>query len=83
MENLPRLMLYSRNYCHLCDDMLGALESLRSEFTFSVAVLDVDADAALEQKYDELVPVLVTSDGHELCHYHLDQTKVREYLQKF
>lgn len=75
----PRLVLYSRVYCHLCDDMLAALEPLKAEFDFEVEVVDVDADPLLEAKYDELVPVL-EADGQELCHYHLDHARVRAYL---
>lgn len=63
--------------------MLAALEVLRGELglaAFEIEVLDVDADPALEQKYDELVPVLVDASGNELCHYFLDAAKVREYL---
>lgn len=63
--------------------MLTALDFLRGEFAFTVTVLDVDADPALEEKYDELVPVLVDGDGRELCHYFLDLPKVREYLARF
>ena len=59
--------------------MLAALDALRSEFGFTVDVVDVDADPALEAKYNELVPVL-EADGRELCHYFLDVAKVREYL---
>lgn len=77
-----KLTLYSRTYCHLCDDMLAALETLRSEFVFEVAVVDVDADPSLEEKYDELVPVLADGEGRELCHYFLDLPKVREYLAR-
>lgn len=73
------LVLYGRTYCHLCDDMLAALEPLRSEFDFTVTVVDVDADPALEAKYDELVPVL-EAEGCELCHYFLDIDAVRIYL---
>jgi len=76
-----RLTLYGRGYCHLCDEMLAALESLRGEFGFAVDVVDVDSDAALEQRFGTLVPVLVHA-GTELCHYHLDAGKVRAYLVK-
>jgi hypothetical protein len=63
--------------------MLAALEALRGEAgtpDFGIEVLDVDADPALEAKYNELVPVLVDGEGRELCHYFLDVAKVREYL---
>ena len=75
--------MFSRNYCHLCHDMLAALEVLRSEPgvpRFDIDVVDVDADPVLEAKYNELVPVLVDGEGRELCHYFLDAPKVREHL---
>lgn len=78
----PRLTLYSRGYCHLCDDMLAALEVLRDEYSFDIEIKDVDADPDLEAKYNERVPVLV-ANGAELCHYFLDEPKVREYLVRF
>jgi thioredoxin reductase (NADPH) len=82
LEGAARLTLYGRSYCHLCEDMLAALEAMRSEFRFTVEVLDVDADPVLEARYDELVPVLTVGD-RELCHYFLDVAAVREYLVDF
>ena len=76
-----RLTLYGRSYCHLCEEMLAALEPLRREFGFGVELVDVDADAALEQRFGSLVPVLMHA-GAELCHYRLDTAKVRAYLAK-
>ncbi len=76
---LPILTLYSRGYCHLCDDMRAALELLRGEFGFELKVLDVDADPVLLARYDERVPVL-TAGEQELCHYYLDSAAVRAYL---
>ncbi|MCK9382422.1 MAG: glutaredoxin family protein [Sulfuritalea sp.] len=77
------MRLFSRDYCHLCHDMLAALEALRNEPGvphFDILVTDVDADPVLEAKYNELVPVLTDGEGGELCHYFLDVAKVREYL---
>lgn len=68
--------LYSRSYCHLCDDMLAGLQAMQRLPAFSITVVDVDADPVLTEKYDELVPVLAAriGDGEEqvLCHYFLD-----------
>ena len=61
--------------------MLVALAPLRDEFGFLVDVVDVDGDAALEQRFDALVPVLMHA-GTELCRYHLDAAKVRAYFVK-
>jgi hypothetical protein len=64
--------------------MLGALQALSGEHPFTVEVVDVDADEALVAQYDELVPVLIGSrDGAamiQLCHYFLDEAKVRTFL---
>lgn len=76
-----QLTLYGRSYCHLCDEMLAALGPLRDEFGFTIDVVDVDSDAALEQRFGALVPVLIHADT-ELCHYRLDAPKVRAYLVK-
>ncbi|AXA90177.1 glutaredoxin family protein [Massilia sp. YMA4] len=63
--------------------MLAALEKLRTpEHPFTVEVIDVDADPALVQRFDELVPVLFAAlDQPELCHYFLDEAAVRAVLQ--
>ena len=74
--------LYSRSYCHLCEDMLDALRKLQpAGVQFQVDVIDVDADEALVARFDELVPVLYGRlDQPELCHYFLDEAAVRAYL---
>ncbi|TCS34338.1 glutaredoxin-like protein DUF836 [Paucimonas lemoignei] len=78
-----KFILYSRTYCHLCDDMLIALQALQGEFSFAIEVRDVDADPALVALYDELVPVLIgwrNGEATRLCHYFLDEGMVRNYL---
>ncbi|WP_429256807.1 glutaredoxin family protein [Paraburkholderia sp. GAS334] len=79
MTMAARLTLYGRTWCHLCDDMHAALEPLLAEFGVQLDVIDIDADAALEARYNERVPVLLC-DGIELCHYHLDAKRVRAAL---
>ncbi|WP_220807243.1 glutaredoxin family protein [Noviherbaspirillum aridicola] len=76
--------LYGRSYCHLCDDMLEALQSLSGEYPFTVDIIDVDSDEALVAQFDELVPVLFgrRGDGEavQICHYFLDESKTRAFL---
>jgi thiol-disulfide isomerase/thioredoxin len=72
--------LYSRSYCHLCEDMAIALEPLRRAFGFAVHIVDVDADPALEARYGDKVPVLLHGET-ELCHYFLDARAVQAYLE--
>jgi thiol-disulfide isomerase/thioredoxin len=77
-------ILYSRSYCHLCEDMLHALQALKTDYAFHVTVEDVDASPVLLEQYDELVPVLVGKQADNtirLCHYFLDEERVRAFLQ--
>lgn len=74
------MTLYGRGYCHLCSDMEAAVERLRGEFDFALAKVDVDADPELETRFGDRVPVLLDGEEGELCHYFLDEPKVREYL---
>lgn len=76
--------IYSRSYCHLCDEMAEALQALSSEYPFTIELIDVDSDEALVAQFDELVPVLFGRKGDgeatQLCHYFLDEIKVREFF---
>ena len=74
--------LYSRSYCHLCEEMLSEIQSLRAEFAFDLDVLDVDSDPRLEQRFGELVPVLAHGEL-ELARYRLDTPSLRAYLSRF
>ena len=78
---MTALTLISRSYCHLCHEMECALGAISEEFGVDVDVVDVDSDPNLEALYDEKVPVLLHR-GVELCCYHLDIPKVRDYLGK-
>ena len=67
----PKFTLLSRTYCHLCEEMLSALQLVQGRFSFDVEVVDVDSRPELEARWGDKVPVLLEGDV-ELCHYHLD-----------
>jgi len=80
MKEIRTLTLYTRNGCHLCDDMERALTVLQQQYNFSLNVVDIDRDSYLQFRYDERVPVL--ADGEtEICHYHLNEDMVRAHLK--
>lgn len=76
--------LYSRSYCHLCDDMLAALRAIDGAHKFAIEVVDVDSDEQLLALYDELVPVLFARadnrPAERLCHYFLDEKAVQAFI---
>lgn len=42
--------------------------------------IDVDADASLEARYGDRVPVLTDARGAEICHARLDEPALRARL---
>ena len=75
------LTLYSRNYCHLCEEMIADLRRLQGDLQFELEIVDVDSAPELERRYGEKVPVLAHG-GEEICHYRLDPAVFTEYLAK-
>ena len=75
-----KLTLMFREYCSLCHAMRDALKPLQEEYGFELEIFDVDDDPLLEEKYNELVPVLLDGET-EICHWHLDEVALRAYLE--
>lgn len=74
---MPRLILYQRDDCKLCDQAVALLARARVPDFESVWI---DGDAALETRYGERVPVLRDeASGHELG-WPFDATSLREFL---
>lgn len=73
------LTLYLRRDCHLCAEMRTALERVRPRLGFALALVDVDGDPALAERYGHKVPVLTAGD-FEICHYFLDEPELLAYL---
>ena len=77
----PRLTLLSREYCHLCEEMLAALRQFQGRYDFEVDVVDVDRNPVLEEKWGDKVPVLLDGE-RELCHYFIDHDVVDARLAR-
>ena len=75
------LVVYSREHCHLCHNMIAALQVLQARLSFRLKVVDVDSDDELRSRYGERVPVLLAG-GDEICHYHLDRVALDAYFAK-
>ncbi|MBP1475527.1 glutaredoxin family protein [Frateuria sp. MAH-13] len=72
------LVLYQRDYCHLCDQALAVLAAARAPEFDSVWV---DDDEALEARYGTRVPVLRDArDGRELD-WPFDAEAVHEFVR--
>jgi hypothetical protein len=58
-----RVVLYTRDGCHLCDDGLALLSDAQKKYRFELDVLDIDRSPELKACYGEWVPV-VTMDSN-------------------
>ena len=75
------LIVYGREHCHLCHNMIAALQILQARLSFHLEVVDVDSDDELRSRYGERVPVLLAG-GEEICHYYLDRVALDAYFAK-
>ncbi len=66
-----RLVLYTREHCGLCSEMLAAARPVAVRHGLDIDCVDIDRDPVLVQRYNALVPVLEL-DGREIARYHLD-----------
>ena len=72
------LVLYHRNGCHLCEQMLAELRGLYGE-GLAVTLVDVDSNADLRARYSQQVPVLMGGD-RILSSGRLDGASVEAFL---
>ena len=81
MSTLPRIVVYGRPGCHLCDDALAVLERIRADTPFALETIDIEGDDALLRAYIERIPV-VAVDGLEVYDYHVDEADLRARLAR-
>jgi len=79
MSRTPKVTLYGKAGCCLCDEAKEALAAVRAERPFELEEVDVSLDPALSHAYGERIPV-VAVDGEELFEYHVDPPVLRQRL---
>ena len=75
----PKVTLYGKAGCCLCDDAKDVLKAVRAERPFELEEVDVSLDPALNRVYGERIPV-VAVEGDELFEYHVDAAELRQRL---
>ncbi len=79
---MPKVTLYSRVDCHLCEVAKAALDELKAEASFTLEVVDLDSEAPAEKQraYDEEVPV-IEIDGKKAMKYAVDRPRLLRLLR--
>jgi glutaredoxin len=74
----PKVTLYTRAGCCLCDDAKQVLQDARRRAAFDYEEVDIDGDPALVSRYNDEVPVIAIN-GAKAFKYRLD---MQEFLKK-
>lgn len=75
----PAVVVWSREDCPLCDELLAELWPLLAARGLHPEVRDVDSDLVALRRYGLKVPVVEVA-GEAVCHGHLDAEAVLEVL---
>lgn len=80
MTSGVRYELVTRHGCHLCDEMAALLDQVLPPLGAAWTPLDVDADAALQARFGEVVPVLLR-DGTPVAKVRLDRPMLERIVR--
>ena len=77
----PRVVVISREGCHLCEDALAIVATVCAELGEAYEVRDVDADPDLHERYTNEVPVTLV-DGRQHDFWRVDPVRLRAALTR-
>jgi len=72
----PKLTLYSRKDCCLCDEMKAVIEEVAANMPLEIDEIDVDGSLELRAKFGNEVPVLFI-DGRKAFKYRVTAATLR------
>ena len=75
---MPKVTIYSRPGCCLCDEVKDKLQRLRQRAEFELEEINVDDNVELRRLYSDQVPVVMI-DGRKAFKFRLDS---EEFLRK-
>ena len=79
MAESPKITLYTRKGCCLCDDAKRVLDSARRRVSFDLKVIDIDQDAGLRKIYNDEVPVIAIN-GSKAFKYRVTEQELLKKL---
>jgi glutaredoxin len=78
-EPPPRVVLYSRPGCHLCDEARAVIETVCAELGESYDEIDITGSEDLTRSFGEEVPVTFV-DGRQHDFWRVDPGRLRDAL---
>ena len=81
MNKTYHIQFYTRDGCHLCDEVRELLYRLRDRFPLMIQEIDITSDDALYERYRTIIPV-VTIDGKFTLEARIEEKDICRYLQE-
>ena len=78
---MPKVTIYSKGDCHLCDVAKERVDSARRQVPFDLEVVDIETSEGLTREYGERIPV-VALDGEELWEYRVNEKALVRCIRK-
>lgn len=75
----PRVTLYVRAGCHLCDEARASIAAVCAELRESFTEVDIDTDPTLQERFTHEVPVTFV-DGRQHDFWRVDPDRLRTAL---
>ncbi len=72
-----KVVIFSRQNCHLCHDAEKIVREVLSEISFELEVINIDGNAELESLYGEEVPVTMIN-GAKHDYFRVDKKRFSE-----
>ena len=76
----PKLTLYSRPDCCLCDEMKAVIAQVAERMVIELAEVDIDSSPELQQQFGAEVPVLFI-DGRKAFKYRVTVSELKRKLK--
>jgi glutaredoxin len=77
----PRVTLYARQGCHLCDEARIVIERVCADVGEEYDEIDVDSDDELRRRFTDEVPVTFV-DGRQHDFWRVDEQRLRSALAR-
>ena len=78
---MPRVTLYSRPGCHLCEDARAVIARVCADLGEEFAEVSIDDDPALQDRFGEEIPVTFV-DGRQHDFWRVDEARLRAALAR-
>jgi thiol-disulfide isomerase/thioredoxin len=81
MQEQPRVIVYVKPGCTLCEPLMRTVEKVRNDVEFSLEKVDISQDAQLMSKYGHEVPVVLIN-GRKAFKGHITEPAFKKRLKK-